>query len=134
MKIEPKAVLARARALIAFSDNWTQNASARKQDGTTIDAEHPLARRWCSIGACRRALRELYAPTLEQINTRDSADFGNSLQDAIDALDATLRQRGEPRTYTADYNDEHTHADALALFDQTLARLQIDERTDGIFS
>jgi hypothetical protein len=96
-------VLKAARALISDPARWTQNVMARDADGGQYTFGcAPQTVSWCALGA------------LQHITGKASTNG------ALDALDTQL-----PIYITIDYfNDTHTHAEVLALFDAAIARLE----------
>ncbi len=91
--------LKQARALIA--KGWTQGAMARDKWGVRESAWSPCAASFCAIGAVRRAC----GPAHE-------------IRDGTRALEERCKIPLE------DFNDSHTQAEVLALFDRTIAELE----------
>ena len=102
-------VLKAARVRITKPEHWTQGVLARDANGDQLELPRDVnATCWCAVGAL------------------SAQSFGSALYgDALDALRCTL-----PGSSFAigDYNDEHTHAEVLALFDTTINRLEHAEQ------
>ena len=90
--------LVAARALIAQPEHWTKGAMARNASGHNVPLMCDAAVAFCSVGAVERARVETGATSF-----------------AHDSLHAVLAQRLASR--------RPTHADVLALFDETIASL-----------
>ena len=97
------AVLVRARALIADERHWCQWSFARGW-GIPVPPRSTFARRFCAIGAVKRAARELL------LTTRN-------------ARIALERQTGRE---IERWNDDprRTHAEVIAVFDDAIAALE----------
>lgn len=110
----PVTVLINARQQISNMDSWTRNSYARDSQGEPVNENDATAVCFCSLGALRKV-------------TPDS-EF-NAYTNARRALMETLDLRGEsvkaPCRNVPGFNDhpETTHADVLALFDDTIKRL-----------
>jgi hypothetical protein len=90
-----------SQALIADFDHWTKGAYARTaNDDDVIGGEDPRACKWCTLGA-------MYHIT--------GGDYTNTMDIAIDLL---AEAAGVGNTHIADYNDEHTHAEVMAMFEK----------------
>lgn len=99
-------VLKAARERISDPNRWTQGTYSRHSDGSPAWNSGRLAGVcWCASGAVQCCL-DLGA-------TRFATDC------AFDDLCRTLGGGCAVR-----YNDTHTHAEVLALFDRTIARLE----------
>ena len=98
------AVLNRARALIADERHWCRGAFARSWANIPVRPYSFFARRFCAIGALKRAAGELLLPT----------------QNSYLALEAQAGRRVEG------WNDHprRTHAEVLALFDGAIHALR----------
>lgn len=99
-----------ARALISDSKRWCQNALAVNRAGIRAYPEDDDAIAWCSIGALRRS-------------------FNGALRVADALLDSLPDYKWDgfflnPCEPIAKYNDTHSHAEVLALFDSTIERLR----------
>ena len=91
-------ILREARELISVPERWTTGASARTLDGCELySGAHEAAVCWCAIGAIRHSVGK----------------YGNII-DILGELDPRLDE----------WNDTHTHAEVLALFDRTIARME----------
>ena len=102
-------ILTRARARIADPAKWTQGALARPSNNHTSPAVAPsstYAACWCAEGAIKREAAE--QPT----GTIFAGDFAlNEMNKACDT---------SPHIWH--FNDTHTHAEVLALFDKVLTQ------------
>jgi hypothetical protein len=94
-----KDVLIKAREIISDEKNWTQRAEARDKDGITVSYLRPWAVCFCSVGAVERAA---------------IGHPGRNL-DALEALS------GEISSNIAEFNDNSSHAEVLAMFDKAIA-------------
>lgn len=97
------AVLARARELIADERDWCKRAFAVAWLDIPVSTGSRYARRFCALGAIKRAARELRLPA--------------------DAAQAALeRQTGDS---APDWNDDktRTHSEVVAAFDSAIATL-----------
>ena len=89
------ATLKAIRALIAKPESWTQGANARDADGYSVAATSNKAVCWCLSGA---------------FSKESAHDTG-----ARDALDL------KPGKMII-FNDNHTHAEVLAMLDRSIKR------------
>lgn len=96
-------ILKDARALIADEKNWTQGALARGPSGGVVSYKSSVAVCFCSIGAIERIAKK---------STK-----------ALQVVEKFYRilPSGDG---LADFNDSHTHAEVLALFDRAIARAE----------
>lgn len=92
-----KEILVAARAIIADEENWTQGAYAKDKDGTSIGANYSSAVCFCSIGA-------IYKITISPFDAMKV--LRNHMEDSI-----------------IKFNDEHTHKEVLAAWDEAIASL-----------
>ena len=97
-------VLVRARELIVDERRWCRRAFARGWGGIPVPVQSLAARRFCAVGAIRRAGREL----------------GLSVNDARGALE------WQTVCPAQDWNDApaRTHRDVLAAFDAAIVTLE----------
>ncbi|APH74148.1 DUF6197 family protein [Aquibium oceanicum] len=95
----PTEILIKARELIADPKHWTQGQLARSNTGSYINPQHPSAVCFCSIGALERAA-------------------GGEFNDAY--YEARARLRDTLNRCIASFNDNHTHAQVLAKFDEAI--------------
>lgn len=100
-------ILKDARALIADEKNWTQDSFARDSGGLPIDPTNDDAVCFCAIGALARAVGS---------NPDGELPAENFLVSEMLEWDA--------RDSIPDFNDNHTHADILSLFDRAIARAE----------
>lgn len=102
MSAETAAVLRKARAKIEQPERWTQRVFARNRAGVVVHPTDGDAVCWCAAGA-----------------TSYSAPNTCVLGTAWNALDAAAQALGGSGVTT--WNDDHTHAEVLALFDAAIA-------------
>ena len=97
-------MLALARQLITVEQRWCQGAFARGWFDIAVPVRSGFARRFCALGAVRRAGR----------------DLGLIVEPACTALEL---QTGRP---VADWNDDpkRTHGEVVAAFDAAIAVLE----------
>ncbi|MGV2110128.1 DUF6197 family protein [Agrobacterium salinitolerans] len=100
-------ILKEARALIADGGKWTQGAFARNSLGEKVDPSEEGAVCFCAIGALAKAAGA---------NPESELPAENLLVTEMLELDA--------RECIPEFNDSHTHADVLALFDRAIARAE----------
>ena len=98
------AVLARARELLLDDRRWCRGSFALGWQDTPVPVGSSVTRRYCALGAVRRAGRELALP----------------VQDTYVVLEWQI---GHP---VQDWNDNpcRAHAEVLAAFDATIAALR----------
>lgn len=92
-----KQTLIAARALIEKPENWTRRALARDVDNISLTADDPDAICFCAIGAIRK--------------------IANSTKEEEFALEKLRQLDVVTSVGVAIYNDTHTHAEVLAMFD-----------------
>jgi hypothetical protein len=88
-----------ARALIADPKNWTQDVMASRADQMECEPRDPDAVCWCSLGAISKVTE--------------------GLEEFWRARDA-LRQFVSDSPSVSEFNDTHTHAEVLAVFDRAI--------------
>lgn len=93
-----KQTLIAARALISTNARWTQYYPARDANGLACGPEDERAFCFCALGALDRA-------------TNSS---GDSYDKALDTLQNFMGLRVDV------FNDNHTHAEVLAMFDKAI--------------
>lgn len=98
-----KAIILAAVALIENPEAWTQDAPARDKEGVSVDANSKQACRWCTLGAIDKV----------------SYDY-NSWLEATRRVREVLRGDA-PYISIAKFNDNHTHAEVLALLRKAAA-------------
>lgn len=96
-----KEVLVQAKELISTEEKWTQGAYGRQADGTLISFTDPRACRFCTMGALFRA-------SAEDMDGFDGAN--RALSQAI----------GTRSIGIVAFNDSHTHAEVMAMFDKAI--------------
>jgi hypothetical protein len=99
----PLETLKAARQLITDPAKWTQGVAARNRLGSSIDPLAENAFCFCSLGAIRNVV----------------ASDDHAFERASDAL-----RSHSPTGVAAAFNDTHTHAEVLALFDKAIAELE----------
>ena len=101
----PLQTLKAARDLISDPARWTQGWFAKNERGLNVSEDHPDACCWCVLGAMKRV---------------SSSSIGFHQAAAI------LRNRSMFRLFDlSEFNDTHTHAEVLALFDAAIAELEV---------
>ena len=90
-----------ARALISAPERWVQGVYARTEAGGKLhNGWETGAVRWCALGAIEHVTRRFVTAPID---------------------DALLRGAGLERDADIyDYNDSHTHAEVLAMFDRAI--------------
>lgn len=99
-------ILKAAKALIADEENWTQTVYARDENGESVSATDPRAVCFCSRGAI------------------DKITAGNGAWEGAYDILLGLVTEDDDCIGVADFNDTHTHAEVLALFDRAIARAE----------
>lgn len=97
-------ILKDARALIADEKNWTQRVFARNSRGLEVSALSSEASCFCTVGALGR--------------------FTNGMAIGSSAYLLLKREVGQNYIAVSDFNDTHTHAEVIALFDHAIARAE----------
>ncbi|PDT15877.1 hypothetical protein CO670_15380 [Rhizobium sp. J15] len=100
-------ILKAARELISDEKRWTQTVYARDENGNSVNATDPMAVCFCSRGA------------IDKITAGNRAWGG-----AYDVLLDLLVSEDDNCLGVADFNDKHTHAEVLSLFDRAIARAE----------
>ena len=104
-----KHVLIRARTLIADRGSWTRRAAARTAQDHRVAWNDASARKWCAVGAIRRAALELVQDTAKAELIADKV--------------AKFVRRGRWLPSLIVINDLSTHRHVLAVFDRAIERL-----------
>jgi hypothetical protein len=99
-----RQTLKAARQLITDPAKWTQNAFARDKNGKMISPTNNGAVCFCALGAIRFVTKE------PKITVADI--FLNAVSNSKNGEDLDT------------FNDTHTHAEVLALFDAAIAELE----------
>jgi hypothetical protein len=97
----PLETLKAARDLISDPARWTQGAFARDATGAKSRLYLEQAVCFCAVGAIRR----VYVPPV--------------------AIGSLLKQLPKDCQTLGHFNDTHTHAEVLALFDAAIAELEV---------
>lgn len=90
-------ILKAARELISVPERWTQGAAARHKNGNVIGWNTANASCWCSTGAVMKC-------------GLHHADSALSLLAEVTSVGSVPY-----------YNDTHTHAEVLAMFDRAIS-------------
>lgn len=99
-------ILKEARALIADEKNWTQDSFARNSAGETTEPADDEAVCYCAIGALAKVARL-------------SPECNLPAENLVEEEALMLGWINVP-----EFNDNHTHAEVLALFDRAIARAE----------
>lgn len=112
--------LRKARALVA--KGWRQGGQARNADGYPCSPCSSEAVAWCVLGACNAVSAAEGVPL----------QHGTCAFDAWSAIGETVRDR-IGRVDVVHWNDTEgcTQEEVLALFDETIARVERDGDGDG---
>lgn len=94
-------IIKSARELISDPERWSQGWYARDKRGDWTNFNSPTACKWCAMGAIRKMANADYEGYCVYL----FALVGGAWE-----LD--------------DFNDNHTHAEVLALFDKAIAKLE----------
>lgn len=109
-------ILKEARALIEDPSHWTQGELARDADGCLTEVLSPSAVCWCSIGA------------LEKVSTKRTAAAERRASDVLYEAGKYLFPLHPEGFHTtqriARVNDNQSHAEVLAVFDDAIAKEQ----------
>ncbi len=105
----PLEILIAARKLIEKEENWLQGIDAKTADGNMCSATHPAARMFCASGALANVCNYYYH------ETRKAGRFLNKAAGTPD--EGANEIVGCPYII---YNDSHTHAEVLAMFDRAI--------------
>lgn len=111
MNNEVADVLLAARDLISDPEHWTQGTLCRDVHGDRSNIDDPETHSYCAIGALHAVLG-------------DVAQFHHRVNSVKDALRGALPIDGPPIHV---FNDEHTHAEVMELFDTAIRNVK-----DGI--
>lgn len=101
-------LLESARARIEKEENWTQGELARGPSGMGLYVYDPAATCWCAEGALAVSAA--------------AGDFKWTYSDAVKFLGLMLGTLSNNTLYY--FNDNHTHAEVLALFDKSISDLR----------
>jgi hypothetical protein len=96
---QTKDIILKAIALIENPDAWTQGVSAQDSTGLSVPATATEACRWCTLGA------------IDKVTGDDDHDNWQAATHTV--RNVILKET----SYTSipDFNDNHTHAEVLAL-------------------
>lgn len=96
-------IIKAAKELISDPERWIQGANARNEQGLMVLAYAFDAVCWCADGALIKACGS--------VNT---IPFWRLISD-------------KPAFDVIEFNDNHTHAEVIALFDAAIARLELNQ-------
>ena len=119
------AILVSARAILAKPESWTQQASARTNDGENVAPQSPRATCWCLTGAVDLACTRLAIPE----NCLPYQQARITLSDAADRrMTKDMWERAEASISYVAFNDDPDteHADILSLVDAACAMTEDD--------
>lgn len=113
------SVLQDARDLIADPDHWTQGYGARTAEGYNIHPTSFGATSFCAVGAVNRV----------------TGGKPNLMEPALTSLRAAVLEGAPSGARTSGpittFNDNHTHAEVLAMFDRAIASVRQDAEAVG---
>lgn len=104
--IKPSEVLEAAKKLIDSPEKWTKHVAARDSEGNPVDTYSDKAVCFCSLGAQRKALKDL---GIRKDSDLDDLTFGFLLL-------ATRSLTREP-CRVAGFNDTRSHALVMRMWD-----------------
>lgn len=104
--------LVKGRKLISDEERWTTGASARDVNGNNVPSVDPTATCWCTIGAIGKIVF-----SDGDVNTCQETIFSG----AIRSLEAHVPYQKFGGRMIAPFNDTHTHAEVLAVWDKAIA-------------
>lgn len=114
MNNEVADILLAARDLISDPEHWTQGTLCRDAHGERIKLTDPNVHSYCAIGAIHAYLR-------------DVPQFHHKVVAVEDALRDALPEEEPGYRLVHRFNDEHTHAEVMELFDTAIRNVK-----DGI--
>lgn len=106
---EIRTTLIAARERISEPEHWTQGRSARNAAGQAVGHNSPDAVAYCALGALAWAANWTVGRDPRSLTLYDQA--------------AKALKGKETNLLIGHFNDSHTHAEVLALFDRAIARL-----------
>ena len=107
-------ILKKARAKITLPENWTQKEYARDSEGSGVSIKDGVC--FCSIGAIQSVAIAL---DISPIGIHLSIPVVQNWVSAVDTLNVILEGGS-----IIEFNDTHTHAEVLAMFDAGIASLE----------
>lgn len=99
--------LKQGKSLISKPETWTQGAFARHKDGHPVPEFSCNAASWCSLGALAKAA------------CADDDTENYTFNAAATLLRRALKMGAV--TDLAKFNDTHTHAEVMAMWDKAIA-------------
>jgi hypothetical protein len=96
-----------AKTLIDTPEKWTKDVNARDADGMQVLVRSEEAVCFCSHGAIQR------------VTLTDEADTSHRQMAATNLLTEVT-----PGRFLADYNDNHTHEEVMAVWDKAIAKAE----------
>jgi hypothetical protein len=106
-----RTILEAARAKIAEPEHWCQHAFATTKDDMPCGTLEPDAVKWCATG------------TFMSLDIADTAERTYLLDKVLDTLRSSIPGRNYYNKIEQ-FNDSHTHAEVLDLFDKAIASLE----------
>lgn len=112
-------ILKKSRELISDPSKWTQGVAARYTGGDPCQPHDQEAVCWCALGS---VVWSVYSVCDSRVV---AVDLSSSLLELLDKESGIphLEADGSPRPLAA-FNDSHTHAEVLALFDKAIAKME----------
>jgi hypothetical protein len=95
-----KELLVAAKALISNEENWCQGGYSKKKEDGTIS--------YCAVGAIMMAI---------------TSDTEERMEERVGAQEELRRHTNDSRSI-AMFNDSHTHAEVMELFDKAIASVE----------
>ena len=120
-KAEILDCLRMARDLISDEEAWTQNAEFRDERGRACCIDDAV--KCCAIGATDMAMERLHDKSPGSYSIHLDCQADRELARTIAQVDASLSQLSV-WDVVPNFNDTHSHAEVLELFDKTIVRLQ----------
>lgn len=102
-------LLKAGKEVIQDPNKWSRGSMARKGDGTPTYESDPDATRWCSIGILYKLMPKL-GPKYEE-------------------ADHLLREASGSAEYFGFWQDSHTHAEVMAVWDRAIQLAEQAEQT-----
>lgn len=100
-------LLEAGRAIIADPAHWAQDTFAYDADGKEVWSTSPTAVCWCSVGVLHKVVSDVQTPSPLDGDLRCEAEHMLSRASRKDGANQSI----------AWFNDSHTHAEVLAVWD-----------------
>lgn len=107
-------VLKEAKQLISKPENWTTGVYARDAEGIKVDTGNARATCFCSLGAV------FFVAKQSKLSFPQRADIIQHIKEA-NGLTSPVHE----------YNDTHTHAEVMALWDKAIAAAEAQEAEEN---